>query len=322
MPRLIPSAHKVVPIRGAQPLQKSNSAHVPRGESVRSILVCTDFSPAADAAFEEGVRLARLVGAKLAVLHVTSVAAAVEDHRDRRRAHGEDTSIAHTYLAIFLERLRLCFPGATVIRREGHVAGEIVREAANGQYDLVLMGTHNDNKFKSLPLGSTAEQVIRECPCPVLTMSPASLHEKRASSRPVIVSVDFDQHAPGALEFAADLAEREGSPLHCIHVAPFSLRESDFAFRNILHRGLRAFASGIAPRCALTCRVLFGNDVSQELVTYARAMDAGTMILGVQRRPQLIGDLPPDRVYRIIMTSPCPVLTRLHPPPVHAPPMI
>jgi nucleotide-binding universal stress UspA family protein len=47
---------------------------------------------------------------------------------------------------------------------------EIVLMAKEESADLIIMGTHGRTGFDHLILGSTAENVVRKSPCPVLTV--------------------------------------------------------------------------------------------------------------------------------------------------------
>lgn len=53
--------------------------------------------------------------------------------------------------------------------RVGHPAEEIVREAEEGKYDLVIVGERQHHKLITrFVLGSTAERVVEHAPCPVI----------------------------------------------------------------------------------------------------------------------------------------------------------
>jgi nucleotide-binding universal stress UspA family protein len=47
---------------------------------------------------------------------------------------------------------------------------EIVKLVANGEYDLIVMGTHGRTGIGRVLLGSVAERVIRHAPCAVLVV--------------------------------------------------------------------------------------------------------------------------------------------------------
>ena len=54
--------------------------------------------------------------------------------------------------------------------RIGSPAAEIIAAARDLRADLVCVGTHGRTGLAHLFLGSTAEKVVRESPCPVLTV--------------------------------------------------------------------------------------------------------------------------------------------------------
>lgn len=52
----------------------------------------------------------------------------------------------------------------------GTAHAEILRLAEEGEFDLIVMGTHGRTGLGHAFLGSVAERVVRQAPCPVLTM--------------------------------------------------------------------------------------------------------------------------------------------------------
>lgn len=56
------------------------------------------------------------------------------------------------------------------IMRTGNAAHEIIAAAADLKTDLIVMATHGRTGVPHLFLGSVAERVVREAPCPVLTV--------------------------------------------------------------------------------------------------------------------------------------------------------
>ncbi len=47
---------------------------------------------------------------------------------------------------------------------------EIVRKAKDEEFDLIVLGTHGRSGLKHLIIGSVAEKVVRNAPCPVLSV--------------------------------------------------------------------------------------------------------------------------------------------------------
>ena len=53
---------------------------------------------------------------------------------------------------------------------KGHPSTDICQYAATHACDLIIMATHGRTGLAHMMLGSTAEQVVRHAPCPVLTL--------------------------------------------------------------------------------------------------------------------------------------------------------
>jgi nucleotide-binding universal stress UspA family protein len=54
--------------------------------------------------------------------------------------------------------------------RQGAPFDEIIANAREGGFDLIVMGTHGGSGLKHVLLGSVAEKVVRKAPCAVLTV--------------------------------------------------------------------------------------------------------------------------------------------------------
>ena len=62
------------------------------------------------------------------------------------------------------------YPSARCVVRRGVADAEIVSTARDEHVELIVIGTHGFSGLKHLLLGSTAERVVRDAPCPVLTV--------------------------------------------------------------------------------------------------------------------------------------------------------
>jgi universal stress protein A len=140
------------------------------------ILVPTDFSEPSDAALAYARVLAGTFGASLHLLHVFESpfvaggvnpevftddspavqAELVEEAKDRLR---------HRITPADRERF-----AATTGIVSGYSARAIVDYATDRKMDLIVMGTHGRNGVAHLLMGSVAEKVVRNAPCPVMTV--------------------------------------------------------------------------------------------------------------------------------------------------------
>jgi nucleotide-binding universal stress UspA family protein len=63
----------------------------------------------------------------------------------------------------------------------GDPAVQVLQLASQLGADLIVMATHGRKGLHRLVLGSVAEHVVREAPCPVLTVKPKIARAGRAS---------------------------------------------------------------------------------------------------------------------------------------------
>ncbi len=125
----------------------------------RRLLVATDFGPASERAVELAARLAATYGARITLLHALGEDAPA-DAPSSARARLEETAAGVRKLA------REC----EVLERRGRTWAEIANEAAEGSYDLVVVGTHDRSPLLKWLRESVAEQVVRSSLPPVLTV--------------------------------------------------------------------------------------------------------------------------------------------------------
>ncbi|MBN9118289.1 MAG: universal stress protein [Planctomycetes bacterium] len=145
--------------------------------SIRRILVPTDFSDCALPAVRYAAELADKFSAELILLYVVPDAVlalpdAVMPTPTPAADLGELTEAGKQGLAnlIAAEKLEPRHPRPEV--RIGSPAAEIVAAAKDLHADLVCVGTHGRGGLARVILGSVAEMVVRQAPCPVLTVRP------------------------------------------------------------------------------------------------------------------------------------------------------
>ena len=142
--------------------------------AVRTILHPTDFSASADEAFCVATALAASLKARVVVLHVSPrqgpmvaygaarIQFRAEDERNRREAA--------------LRALQAPDPSVPVDHRlvEGETVTEILHAAEQFHPEMIVMGTRGRTGLERLALGSVADRVLRQAPCPVLTVNTAT----------------------------------------------------------------------------------------------------------------------------------------------------
>jgi nucleotide-binding universal stress UspA family protein len=135
------------------------------------ILVPVDGSPTSNAGLDEAVKLARLTGASLRLVHVL----------DGLPLSMGEASLTGDILGILLEagsqilreaKRRVEASGVPVDTFLSETFGQrvcdvIVEQAVSYKADLIVLGTHGRRGVKRLFIGSDAEQILRSATVPV-----------------------------------------------------------------------------------------------------------------------------------------------------------
>jgi nucleotide-binding universal stress UspA family protein len=134
---------------------------------IRSILVPTDFSEAADQALDYAIELAEKVGAKVTLLHVWQLSAYASPSSEL--AKGIEHDLSRDLEAVAAKKVAR---GVTIERalRCGVPYVEICEAATDLGADLIAMGTTGKTGLEHFLLGSVAERIVRTSKVPVLTV--------------------------------------------------------------------------------------------------------------------------------------------------------
>ena len=133
----------------------------------------TDFDEPSKEAFRVARSLAQALGARLVVFHVVPPPAVVtQDGRVLLDPHNaEPVDLWAEYRTLQADTPKVPVQYAVVVGDKAeakHLLEEKIRELGEGV--LLVMGTHGRRGISRLLWGSKAEEVVRECPCPVLVV--------------------------------------------------------------------------------------------------------------------------------------------------------
>lgn len=145
-------------------------------DAITHVLVCIAGKEPGFAAVRCGGEVARLVGADVTVLHVMSQIAAepalAPDVAKDLKATAPVLIDHHTREGILLEEAVALLDGLGVAAhptvRHGLVVDEILDEAREGAYDLVVIGAHSTTGMMGFLLDDVAHQIINHIERPVL----------------------------------------------------------------------------------------------------------------------------------------------------------
>jgi nucleotide-binding universal stress UspA family protein len=155
--------------------------------AIKTILHPTDFSEGSALAFRLACSLARDYGARLIVLHAAPPPVVVYGDGIVAPAPVSDLES----LSVKLRELRPRHANVAVEHRliEAEPVATILQVADDAGADVIVMGTHGRTGLSRVLMGSVAERVVRQAPCPVVTVK-APLSHAKPSGRPARETAD------------------------------------------------------------------------------------------------------------------------------------
>jgi nucleotide-binding universal stress UspA family protein len=276
---------------------------LPAALKLDNILVATDFSPASKVATRFAIEIARRHNATLLMAHVAS-SQSEKPLMDAWRA-GQSEIMDH-FIAGRLTGIQhelLVKPGDV-----WDVLSALIRERA---IDLVVVGTRGRTGVWKLIMGSVAEKIFRQAPCPVLIVGPSSSQDPEAGPQRILVPTGFAHHSLHAVRYAVWLAEQLGSSLAVLHVVTDAGQLPPQEKERIQSERLKRLRALIPEDARLPSASEFfvecGAATDQILATSA-AWNPNLIVLGL-RPLEVARETTQAKAYEIVCKAPCPVLT-------------
>jgi len=295
----------------------------------RNILFPTDFTPHARAALKYAAALARSGGGRVVLFSVQSAKVPANLLTLPERIFEEQDKRWLLQLRSEVREL-LCdplFDGLEVepVIVEGEPASEIARAVREYDIDLVTVVTHGRKGLSRALWGSTAEEIIAEAPCPVLTIRPPQhdFVEHRGSRSEVrlnriLLATNFRPSSAAATQVATQLASQTGAELHAVYVIGDYFEQISVMFpeggltalsrlRSYVQERMTHLAGAQGAR-AFT-HIAEGRPY-EEIVRLAAQTDADLIVIGTSLHASLFGGTPVlgSEIERVVRNSPCPVL--------------
>lgn len=208
---------------------------------------------------------------------------------------------------------------------EGEPAAEIAKAVRDYGIDLVTVVTHGRGGLARALFGSTAEEIIADAPCPVLTIRPPQhdFVEHRGNSTEIrlnriLLATNFRPSSIAATSVAREMAGVSGAELHATYVIGDYFEQISVMFpeggtsalsrmREEVKRRMQSFAHEGDGRA--TTHIAEGRPYA-EIVRVAAEIDADLIVIGTTVHASLFGGAPAlgSEIERVVRNAPCPVL--------------
>lgn len=296
----------------------------------RNILFPTDFTPHARAALKYAAAFARTGAGRVVLFSVQggSVPANLLTVPDRAFEEPEDNwlrQLRKDVKDVLADPLLAGLEVEPVII-EGEPALEIARAAREYEIDLVTVVTHGRKGIARALWGSTAEEIIAESPCPVLTLRPPQRDfvEHRVGQTDIrlnrlLLATTFRPNDRAAEQVALQFAERTGAELHVIYVISDYMEQMSDLFPDAGGAALSRSRQYVNDRM-----VGFAGDRDRRVVTHieegrpyeqivrvATEKDVDLIVIGTSVHASVFGGTPVlgSEIERVVRNAPCPVLS-------------
>jgi nucleotide-binding universal stress UspA family protein len=276
-----------------------------------NILYATDFSRASSAALPYALSIARKYGSRLFAVHVVSLSPF--SHASPTMAWqalaGQAVREAKDAMATFEPRLENIVH--EVMIRKGDMWKELSSILEEKRINLIVVGTHGRAGVSKALMGSVAEKILRQAPCPVLTVGPHVGAEPGAVANlhSILYATDFSPESLGAAPFAISLAQEHQARLYLLHVAEDKDNE---ASQSLMRTALRKL---VPPHAEFSCDpkvVIEYGAPAQRILDVAEELAVDLIVLGVKRAtvlPVVPTHFAMATAYKVVTGAICPVLT-------------
>jgi nucleotide-binding universal stress UspA family protein len=277
----------------------------------KNILFATDFSSTTELALPYAVEIARRSGGTIHAVHAIQpdiyplvppsawckMAEEEKEFREEKKNELEKElrGLPHEFL----------FP-------TGDVWQNLANVIQGRDIDLLVLGTHGRTGIGKVLMGSVAEKIFRQAPCPVLTVGPSVASKASHTAAPalnrILYATSFSPESLAASPYAVWLAKEYRAELILMHsienAEPDQVDSAYDTLRDVVPDGSDL---EFEPRCIV--------ERGAPEVTILRAAawhDAGVIVLGVrsaQGHPAAITHFSNSIAYKVVTGAKCPVLT-------------
>jgi nucleotide-binding universal stress UspA family protein len=242
----------------------------------RRILIPTDFSTAAEWAFDEGARVGAKSGAEILILHIRMTSKS--DPSELR--FPADPSLYEYVEKQEMEKLREQLRRAGVkietrmiVKDAPEIGREICQTATEENADLIVIATHARHHVAHLLIGSTTMSVINDPPRPVLAVRYGT--RKREGMRRIVVPVHPQQKSRVALDLALAIARNEKSEIHLLTIC----RSEERSIAESALKTIETSAGGVP----VTKHVVEGVDVERDIIRFSSKTEADVIFLNADQ---------------------------------------
>jgi nucleotide-binding universal stress UspA family protein len=296
---------------------------------IKNILFPTDFSTCAAQALDHALFLAKRFQSRLHLIHAIVLhqedphnpAYHFPDPEDLQEKLGK---LARERMGSILEASGEHDKNLDIVIGElrGYSVADLILEYTRScDIDMIVMGTHGKRGLDSIFLGSVAQEIVREAPCPVYTIRESRIARPPQKIDRILSPIDFSDYSRLAATVAKESAGLYDAKLQVLHVIekityPSFYEHSVEAYRMLepdlpdrVRKEMRKFFNEAAgPDCDAEFHVVEGH-VVHEILEFVPRNDVDLIVISTHGLSGLKHLLLGSVAEKVIHRAPCPVLT-------------
>lgn len=282
--------------------------------ALQNILFTTDFSETSERALSFALAFANWYGARLCIAHAVPPEPHYPVPMDPLPVDIDPIwQEAQGRMAIFESTHSFRNMTHETVVDQGRPWDVVSRILRAKDIDLLVLGTHGRVGLKKIVLGSDAEVIFRQAPCPVLTVGPhvIPIDSQKWRLKTILFATDFTERSLTALPLALSLAEENQANLLLLHLTPMvPLDSQDDLQVSILNRLHALLPEDAEDWCRPECIVRF-EFPADGILHLADERSVDLIVMGVHKpaAPSATAHLPWATATDVVSRAPCPVLT-------------
>jgi len=251
------------------------------------ILIPVDFTEQSIYAISQSHNLARYTNSKLLLLHVYDKQGdeKYDEITKLAKKTADESGVPCDFMNI-----------------KGSIYKETVRVAGEVNAKMVIVGIESHMKSADI-FSESASQMVRECPCPVITIRG---REQRDGCENILMPIDLSRESREKVDMAIEFAKYFGAAIRVLGI--FSLK--DEKYENQLHAYVHQVKQYIKSK-GVTCsnKTMPSDSIAETVVEYANKIETDLIMImnkpGLTVKERFVGTL----AQRVIDISNIPVMT-------------
>ncbi|HLS10588.1 MAG TPA: universal stress protein [Flavobacteriaceae bacterium] len=233
---------------------------------MKTILYATDYSDNSIAALKYAHDMCVRMDAKLLVTHVgdyptvinSKPGKSIKDLKNSRIEENNEKLEQFCKANLGEDWSKLNIKTEAIVDKS--IVNGIVSKAKEVQSCLIITGMKGTSRLRKLIMGSTARNLIKEAPYPVLTIPEGTSFNE---IKTIVYATDFQDQDLGAIKNLVEIAEPLHAKIKVVHVAP--LKEViDEGERKVLDEKLNKYVK----YKNMELHIIYSNHIFNELKTY------------------------------------------------------